>query len=86
VLELTRADSIRDLIASPVKKAPERRYGRNPNALPAGVHDRRKHCRCGVCRQCVDNARWDRIFAEKFADPTYYSHLTPRTTSPLASI
>jgi len=27
----------------------------------------RKQCLCGRCRECVDNARWDRIFKEKFA-------------------
>jgi hypothetical protein len=30
-------------------------------------------CRCGKCRQCVDEARRDRIFNEKFADPDYYT-------------
>jgi hypothetical protein len=35
---------------------------------------RRKHCECGHCPRCVDNARWNRIFSEKkFADPAYYS-------------
>ena len=29
-------------------------------------------CRCGKCRQCVEEARWERIFTEKFADPEYY--------------
>jgi len=29
-------------------------------------------CNCGVCAACVENARWDRIFNEKFADPEYY--------------
>ena len=27
-------------------------------------------CRCGLCRQCLDNAKWDRIFA-KFAVSEY---------------
>jgi hypothetical protein len=26
-----------------------------------------QRCMCGLCRECRDNARWDRIFAEKFA-------------------
>ena len=33
-------------------------------------------CRCGKCSACKDNARWERIFNEKFADPDYY---TPRS-------
>ena len=35
-------------------------------------------CDCGKCKACEDNARWERIFNEKFADPDYYTtrHLT----------
>jgi hypothetical protein len=29
-------------------------------------------CSCGVCVTCHDNARWERVFNEKFADPEYY--------------
>jgi hypothetical protein len=43
-------------------------------------------CHCGQCRQCLDNARWERIFAEKFADPNYYTHLNTRNASPLTSL
>jgi hypothetical protein len=32
----------------------------------------RARCRCGKCRECKDNARWEQIFREKFADPDYY--------------
>ena len=28
--------------------------------------------RCGMCGWCADNARWERIFQTKFADPHYY--------------
>jgi hypothetical protein len=40
-------------------------------------------CKCGTCASCKDNARWDRIFAEKFADPTYYGGLSVRQQSSL---
>ena len=30
-------------------------------------------CRCGLCATCVENARWERIFEQKFADPGYYT-------------
>jgi hypothetical protein len=40
-------------------------------------------CRCGECRECAENARWDRIFNEKFADPEYYSREYIRYESPL---
>lgn len=37
---------------------------------------RRLRCKCGQCKHCIDDARWERIFAEKFEDPYYYtSHL-----------
>lgn len=34
---------------------------------------RARHCECGHCATCVENARWDAIFNAKFADPTYYN-------------
>src|SRR5579863_1830437 len=33
---------------------------------------RQQRCQCGSCQRCLDNAKWDRIFNEKFADPGYY--------------
>jgi hypothetical protein len=33
---------------------------------------KRRHCKCGTCERCLEDARWDRIFREKFADPDYY--------------
>ena|ERR1700761_1516929 len=44
----------------------------------------RPGCRCGSCSTCLDDARWDRIFNEKFADPTYYKGRMPSHASPLA--
>lgn len=38
----------------------------------AYVGPRPKRCRCGKCPACTENARWERIFQEKFADPDYY--------------
>jgi hypothetical protein len=46
----------------------------------------RRRCRCGQCHQCLDNARWERIFAEKFADPDYYARRVTRIASPLTSL
>ena len=46
----------------------------------------RRKCACGHCRQCLDNARWERIFAEKFADPEYYTRRHVRCSSPLESL
>jgi hypothetical protein len=47
---------------------------------------RRPRCRCGQCRQCLDDARWERIFTEKFADPDYYTRRHVRCSSPLESL
>ena len=32
-----------------------------------------RRCTCKKCSACLDEARWERIFQEKFADPMYYS-------------
>ena len=47
----------------------------------------RRRCRCGVCYSCSENARWERIYNEKFADPAYYSGMrAPSMVSPLGSL
>jgi hypothetical protein len=50
---------------------------------PAPVH-RSRQCKCGTCRLCRENARWERIFQAKFADPSYYQERPPRHGSSLA--
>ena len=47
---------------------------------------RKMRCKCGQCHQCLDDARWVRIFAAKFEDPTYYNRPLTRMASPLASL
>jgi hypothetical protein len=46
---------------------------------------KKTRCKCGQCRQCQEDERWERIFAEKFADPDYYNRPVPRMASPLTS-
>jgi hypothetical protein len=46
----------------------------------------RNRCRCGSCRSCQENARWERIYNEKFADPTYYAQRVPSLGSTLATV
>jgi hypothetical protein len=44
-------------------------------------------CQCGQCRTCQENARWERIFQEKFANSDYYqSDIRIRYASPLSSV
>ena len=45
---------------------------------------RRRRCHCGACYTCQENARWDKIFNEKFADPNYYKPQPVRHTSSLS--
>lgn len=48
-----------------------------------GARGRSRRCTCGKCRACEDNARWETVFQQKFADPTYYSLREPRQGSSL---
>lgn len=75
-------------IAEPASSIPAIDRPRAPGALPAvaGISrvERRQYCQCGKCKRCLDNARWERVFNEKFLDPTYYGRLTVRHSSTLA--
>ena len=42
-----------------------------------------RRCQCGQCHKCIENARWDRIFNQKFADPAYYNRKPIRVGSSL---
>jgi hypothetical protein len=87
-VELANPESIRTLIASFVdpNKAVQQRHGLLDVSRSPRRHQR-MICRCGHCQWCLDNARWERIFAEKFADPNYYtSGAVTRMASPLTSI
>ena len=46
----------------------------------------RKRCSCGTCPSCRDDARWNRIFQEKFADPEYYNRRNVNCSSSLAGL
>ena len=52
---------------------------------PAAKSNGKRNCRCGQCGDCLENARWERVFQAKFADPDYYGGLRVRNTSPLNS-
>jgi len=61
----------------------------DPVAQARPVKSRRAsgRCRCGQCRNCQENARWERIFQEKFANSDYYHHdIRIRYASPLSSV
>lgn len=87
-MELTEKKTLDMLLASGPTLV--RRAIRHPKARPDARPDYQapssksvsRRCRCGVCETCVENARWERIFQEKFADPTYYD-TPPRRGSTL---
>jgi len=58
-----------------------------PQAHPAKARRASGRCHCGQCRNCQENARWERIFQEKFANSDYYHHeIRVHYASPLSSI
>ena len=85
-MELSSPESIRALMATFRNPAGVQQPDRSLDVSRSSRRHQRKICRCGHCRECLDNARWERIFAEKFADPAYYTRSVIRTASPLTSI
>jgi hypothetical protein len=44
-------------------------------------------CRSGKCASCIEEARWERLFRQKFADAHYYSRRQSLwSVSPLAEV
>jgi hypothetical protein len=84
-MELTSPESIAALLNMGAPGRPAWRRGALPVSQPAR-RDRKVRCRCGQCQQCTDNARWERIFQEKFSDPDYYNWRGVQHVSPLASL
>jgi hypothetical protein len=74
------------------------RFARVPQKEAASVRDKQipepaqRHpprgrvCSCRTCTRCRDNARWNKIFAEKFADPSYYDGIFTRHDSALSGV
>jgi hypothetical protein len=54
--------------------------------LHRGNRRSRRRCHCGRCHRCIENARWDRIFNEKFLDLDYYAGPRISYQSPLAGL
>lgn len=85
-MELSSPEAIRELMAGYGNPTPAERRRDARNAARPAKKDRTVVCKCGHCRQCLDNARWERIYAEKFKDPDYYTRRVVRIGSPLTSI
>ena len=70
-MELADPKTIASLVSS-------RNPIQTPDARKTGTIKRsqsmRHTCTCGTCNTCVDNAKWERIYREKFEDTAYYGH------------
>jgi hypothetical protein len=62
---------------------PRRIYRRRGRLVEFTRVGKRRNCKCGTCESCLDNARWDRVFREKFEDPDYYKQRSVRQGSSL---
>lgn len=62
--------------------------GEKAFAKPVGLPKRlrRQGCGCGACQSCLENARWEKIFNERFADHSYYRNRGPQFSSPLSEV
>jgi hypothetical protein len=61
-------------------------HSQSASPLPRAIRHRKRNCRCGSCQKCLENARWERVFNEKFADLEYYTGLRISQRSPLAEL
>jgi hypothetical protein len=80
-VELSDSKEIAALLATQ-KQVPQRPQTAQRARLTGRAARRR--CHCGACGTCLENARWDKIFNEKFADPNYYKPQPVRHTSSLS--
>ena len=84
-MERASDELIRALLPGNGNPTPVRLRRDAQNVTPPANKGRTARCKCGDCRQCLDDARWERIFAEKFLDPNYYTGPVTHLSSPLTS-
>jgi hypothetical protein len=87
-LELSDANALQAVLN--IGQATQRPRQRRDDGAPPTTNQHStmalRRCKCGHCRVCLDNAKWERIFQEKFADPNYYTPRLPPHASALDSI
>jgi len=84
-MELSSEESIRAFVRAYEHPTRTQRPHGAQDTTQRVSRGRRVRCKCGQCHQCLEGARWERIFAEKFADPNYYTSPVVRYSSPLLS-
>ena len=74
MMELGEERSIKAILAIMERKRRRRDANKNASAptrrepkISAGIGGK-----CMTCSMCVTNAKWEKVFNEKFADPDYY--------------
>ncbi|MFN7993105.1 MAG: hypothetical protein U0Q18_05870 [Bryobacteraceae bacterium] len=90
----TAINLLRAAVAMERGYCPRQRRRRTPKKITPPVKatvekpqaKRTAKCGCGHCRSCIENARWDRVYYEKFADLSYYSEVRVWNRSPLAGL
>ena len=85
-MQLGTAQTIEALLASigQPERGSRHRAPAVVNPKPVRMHKVSRCARGCTCRTCTDNARWERIYQEKFADPSYYSNPITRNGSSLS--
>ena len=80
MMELADARLIEELLASHARISRGRpgHHRRQVTPINLAPCPKVKRCRCGMCPRCQEEARWDRIFNERFADPDYYKERPAR--------
>jgi hypothetical protein len=71
-VELSDPATIRALLNQREKYPTHRKRRSTADVELRYVGRPRRRCRCGQCAACLEAAKWERIFQEKFADPNYY--------------
>jgi hypothetical protein len=87
ILQTLLADLAQTTSKKPSVRAAEKE---NPGLPAASAASARKaasrQCKCGTCPRCAEDARWERIFREKFADPYYYGMRRVPHNSPINTL
>jgi hypothetical protein len=87
--ELSQGSVIEQLLAGsrmPAVAVRSQSPGTSGHAIHLPKRLKMSRCHCGLCVRCVEEARWEKVFREKFADPTYYGNRPPRFSSPLSQV
>ena len=62
----------------PVRREPKISVSNSESRTsPVRLNSRCDSGKCATCAVCISNAKWEKVFNEKFADPNYYKTARP---------